>query len=154
MHLSFLYSEDHTMPISYVSGDPLLTEAQTLVFGHNAKARTEVGVFEMRLFNQYPAAFSTYRKQCASGRVKPGSLWVWRESKPLLAFMVIRETSVGATRSRYVESGLMMLARDYHLYGLTSLAIAPLGAPDEWIMFKPLLDFWLRACPLPITVYE
>jgi hypothetical protein len=153
-HLSFLFSEEKPMPISYVSGDPMLTEAQTLVFGHNAKARTEVGKFEMRLFNLYPAAFATYRKQCVSGRVKPGGIWIWRESKPFLAFMVIRETSVGATRSRYVESGLLTLARDYHLYGLTSLAIAPLGAKEEWVMFRPLLDYWLRACPLSITVYE
>jgi hypothetical protein len=142
------------MAINTISGDPLLTHAQTLVFGHNAKGRTEVGALEMRLLNLYPAAFATYGKQCRSGRVKPGSLWIWRESQPYLGFMVSRASSVGATRTRYIEAAIMTLARDYRLYGLTSLAIAPLGGQDEWVVLKPLLAYWLRACPLPITVYE
>jgi hypothetical protein len=142
------------MPITITSGDPLLTDAQTLIFGHNAKARTEVGAFEMRLFNLYPAAFATYRKQCTSGRIKPGALWLWRESQPFLGFMVIRESSVGATRQRYVENALMTLARDYRLYSLTSVAIAPLAGMEEWAALRPLMDSWLRSCPLPITVYE
>jgi hypothetical protein len=147
-------SEDKTMPIAYVTGDPVLTRAQTLVFGHNAKARTEVGVLEMRLFNLYPAAFATYRKQCANGRIKPGMIWLWRESQPFLAFMVIRASSVGSTRSRYVENGLLTLARDYQLYGLTSLAIAPLGSQEEWVGLRPLMDYWIGLCPLPVVVYE
>ncbi len=142
------------MPLTLVSGDPLLTDAQTLIFGHNAKARTEVGALEMRLFDLYPAAFATYRKQCSNGRLKPGMVWIWRESKPYLAFMVVRASSVGATRSRYIETGFMTLARDYALYGLTRLAIAPLAGQEEWAALKPLADYWLRACPLPVALYE
>lgn len=142
------------MPLTYVTGDPLMTEAQTLAFGCNAKARTELGALDVRLFDLFPAAFATYRKQCAQGRVKPGGLWLWRESRPQLLFMVIRETSVGATRFRFVESAVMTIARDYHLYGLKSLSIAPLGDSMEWPSLKPILDHWLKGCPLPITVYD
>lgn len=143
-----------TMPLTYITGDPLMTEAQTLAFGCNARARTELGTLDVRLFDQFPAAFATYRKQCAQGRLKPGDLWLWRESRPSLLFMVIRETSVGATRPRFVESAVMTIARDYHLYGLKSLSIAPLGDTLEWPALKPILDYWLKACPLPITVYD
>jgi len=142
------------MPISYVSGDPLLTRAQSLAFGHNAKGRTEMGALETLLLNRYPAAFATYGKNCRSGRIKAGALWTWRESRPNLTFLVIRETAVGATRLRFVESAIMTLARDYRQYNLTSLAIAPLANPLEWKAIRPVIDYWLRVCPLPVTVYE
>jgi hypothetical protein len=142
------------MPITYVSGDPLLTHAQTLAFGHNAKGRSELGALETVLLNYYPAAFATYGKNCRSKRIKPGTLWTWRESLPNLAFLVVRETSVGATRPRFVEAAIMTLARDYRLYNLTSVAIAPLANNLEWMALKPVIDYWLRSSPLPVTVYE
>ena len=45
------------MPVSYVSGDPLLTCAQVLAFGHNARGRTEPGEFDTALMSRCPAAF-------------------------------------------------------------------------------------------------
>jgi len=142
------------MPISIVTGDPLTTQAQTLAFGFNAKGRVEVGGLETRLYDAYPAAFATFRKQCKSGRIKPGSLWMWRETQFNLLFLVVRESSVGMTRIRYVENALMTIARDYPLYGLTSIAIAPLGNKEERPLLRPLVDYWLKTCPLPVMVYE
>ncbi len=142
------------MPVTYVTGDPLLTRAQVLAFGYNAKGRTEVSTLETQLLDLYPAAFATFGKQCRSERIKPGAFWVWRESAPQLAFMVVRETSVGATRLRYVESALMTLARDYRQYNITSMALARLGDGEEWRALKPVVDYWLKACPLPVVVYD
>ena len=142
------------MPIKVVTGDPLTTQAQTLAFGFNAQGRVEVGGLETRLYDVYPSAFASFRKQCNSGRIKPGMLWIWREVQQSLLFLVVRESSVGMTRIRYVENALMTIARDYPLYGLTSLAIAPLGSKDEWVLLRPVVDYWLKTCPLPVDVYE
>jgi hypothetical protein len=142
------------MPINVVTGDPLTTQAQTLAFGFNAKGRVEVGGLETRLYDAYPSAFASFRKQCNSGRIKPGMLWMWREVQQSLLFLVVRESSVGMTRIRYVENVLMTIARDYPLYGLTSLAIAPLGSKDEWVLLRPVVDYWLKTCPLPVDVYD
>ncbi len=142
------------MPITVVTGDPLITQAQTLAFGFNAKGRIEVGGLETRLYDAYPAAFATFRKQCKGGRIKAGTLWMWRETQFNLLFLVVRESSVGITRIRFVENVLMAIARDYPLYGLTSLAIAPLGNKEERPLLRPLVDYWLKTCPLPVTVYE
>ena len=142
------------MPIKVVTGDPLTTQAQTLAFGFNARGRVEVGGLETRLYDAYPSAFASFRKQCNSGRIKPGMLWIWREVQQSLLFLVVRESSVGMTRIRYVENALMTIARDYPLYGLTSLAIAPLGSKDEWVLLRPVVDYWLKTCPLPVDVYE
>jgi hypothetical protein len=142
------------MPLTFVSGDPLLTRMQTLAFGHNARAKIEVGALETRLLDGYPAAFAGYRKQCHNARVKAGDFWIWRESQPHLAFFVIRDSAQGAARLRYVESIIMTITRDYRLHGLESLAIAPLGSRDEWPLLRPVLEYWLAACLLPIVVYE
>jgi hypothetical protein len=142
------------MPLTYVTGDPLLTRSQVLAFGHNLKGRTEVGAFETLLLDLYPAAFATYGKLCRNGRVKAGGFWVWRESAPQLAFMVVRESSVGATRVRFVESVVMTLARDYRLHSINSLALIRPGDGEEWPAIKPVVDYWLKPCPLPVVVYE
>ena len=142
------------MPLTYVTGDPLLTRAQALAFGYNAGGRTEVGTLETQLLDLYPAAFATFGKQCRSQSIKPGMFWIWRESVPHLAFMVVRETSVGATRLRFVESAVMTLARDYRLHGVTSMALARLGDGDEWPALRPVVDYWLKASALPVVVYD
>lgn len=142
------------MPVNYVNEDPLLTPAQTLAFGFNARGRVEVNERETRLYDRYPTAFATYRKQCQSGRIQPGMLWLWRESQPGLLFMVVRESQVGMTRLRFVEQVVMTLARDYPLYGVTSLALVPLGSREEWPFLRPVVDYWLTMSGLPITIYE
>ena len=142
------------MPLEFVTGDPLLTRCQVLAFGHNAKGRTELGHFETVLHDRHPAAFATYGKQCRNDRVKPGTLWLWRESQPTLGFMAVRETSVGATRLRYVEAILLELVRDYRLQNIQSVAFAPLGTSEEWPALRPVLSYWLKQAPFPCVVYE
>lgn len=142
------------MPITYLAGDPLLTGAQILTFGHNVRGRTELGALETELLNRYPAAFASYSKQCRSGRIKTGQLWIWRESQPMLGFMVVRESSVGATRVRFVEAVALNLARDYQRENIHSIAIAPPGSRDEWPNLKPVLEHWLSRAALPCYVYE
>lgn len=142
------------MPITYVSGDPLLTRAQVLAFGHNALGRTELGALATLLLNHYPAAFATYQKRCRAEKIKSGTLWLWRETQPILAFMVVRDSSVGAARMRYVENIVLTLARDFHRESITSVAIAPFWDSLEWSTFKPIFDYWLGNSSLPCEIYE
>jgi hypothetical protein len=142
------------MPVTFVSGDPLLTRAQVLAFGYNASGRTETGLLEMALLNRYPAAFASYGKYCRAGRIKTGTLWLWRETKPTLGFMILRETAVGATRLRYVEAVAMTLARDYKLDNMGSVAIALPGSPLEAPSLKEILVHWLEKSSLPVVIYE
>ena len=142
------------MSITYVSGDPLLTSAQVLAFGHNARGRSEMGDLETALFTRYPAAFSTYSRRCHSGRLGAGEMWIWRESQPMLGFMVVRATSVGATRVRYVEAIALTLARDFQRENIRSIAIAPLGSREEWPDLRSVLDHWLSRSSLSCVVYE
>jgi hypothetical protein len=142
------------MPLTFVSGDPLLTKAQVLAFGGNAQGQTETGLLETRLLDRYPTAFAAYRKACRAGKVKTGTLWLWRETQPALGFMVVRESAGGTTRLRFLEAVVMTLARDYRREGLHRLAIAAPGSPTDWSTLKPVIEYWLGESLLPVTVYE
>ncbi|MCB9455419.1 MAG: hypothetical protein H6671_05495 [Anaerolineaceae bacterium] len=142
------------MPINFVSGDPLLTRAQTLAFGYNAKGKTETTLFITRLLDRAPAAFATYAKQCRSGQIRAGGLWLWSEMQPNLLFLPVRESAGSSTRPRHIETALLTIARDYRLYGLKSIAVAALADPLDWPAIKPIVIHWLARCPLPVVVYE
>lgn len=141
------------MPLTYVSGDPLLTRQPILAFGSNAAGRTETTPLATALLLRYPAAFASYHKQCRQGRIKPGSTWLWYESKPALAFMVVRETPVGATRLRHVDAVIMALARDYRIENIHAIALAPLGANHELSATKEIIDRWLTKVALSVVAY-
>ncbi len=141
------------MPLTIVSGDPLLTRQPMLGFGVNAAGRSETTPLATALYTRYPAAFASYGKQCRQGKIKPGMIWFWRETQPALAFMVVRETPVGATRLRHVEGVILTLARDYKLDNVKGIAIAPLGAPHELDAIREVLDRWLVKPTLPVIAY-
>jgi len=88
------------------------------------------------------------------GRGASPCLWSWSESLPRLLFLTVRESSVGATRLRYVEAALMTITREYYYYDLQSVALAPLTGKEDWPSMRPVVDYCLSACPLEIVVYE
>lgn len=139
--------------IQFVVGDPLLTRAPFLALGHNARGRTELGAFETAALYQHPAPFATYQRRCRQGKQVAGTFWPWFDTRPSLLFCTVRESSVGATRLRYVQSILMALARDYSLYNMRGLAIAPLGNAYERAEILPLMEMWLGKSTLPVVVY-
>jgi hypothetical protein len=102
----------------------------------------------------YPAAFASYGRRCKQNRQAAGELYLWTQSQPQLLFMTVRESSVGATRLRHVQSCLMSIARDYRLYNIQSLAIAPIGTKDEWDDIQTIFDTWLGQTKLTVIVYE
>jgi hypothetical protein len=142
------------MPLTILSGDPLLTQQQMLAFGTNAAGRTETTPLAAALLVRYPTAFANYAKLCRQDRIQPGTTWFWRETKPALAFMVVRDTSVGATRPRYVDAVMMALARDYQRDNIRSIAIAPLGAGHEAEDIRMTVERWLAKVALPVTFYD
>lgn len=142
------------MPLTFVTGDPALTKAAVLVLGHNAKGRTELDDFSMNLMRQQPAAFSGYMRQARQGRQKGGELYLWTQSVPQLLFLTVRDSAVGATRLRHVQKALITIARDYSLYRIPTLAIAPLGNRYEQHEIQALYAIWLGNVNLPIVVYS
>lgn len=68
--------------------------------------------------------------------------------------MVVRDSSVGATRQRYVEAVAMTLARDYRLDNIRSVALTAPGRAEEWMPLKEIISYWLGKSALSVVVYE
>lgn len=142
------------MPITFTQGDPDLAQTAVLAFGYNERGKSEVTPFITQLQHRFPAAFATYKRLCNDDKIRAGEYWIWRESKPALMFMVVRQTSAGATRLRYVEAITMSLARDYRLELISSLTIAALCDPLQWSTVKPALERWFNRSSLPVLACE
>lgn len=142
------------MPVFYVQGDIFLSRAQVIAFGANASAASESTPYAADLADRYPAALAVFRKQVRAGRIAPGTVWLWRESLPGLGLLVVRERGGSATRIRYVEDAVQVIARDWPRLGLDRLALAALGDGLEWPILRPVLDYWLGKCGLPVVIYE
>jgi hypothetical protein len=146
------------MPLMWVDGDPLRTQAQTLAVAWNAAGRAQVGPFDTDLLTRYPSAFASFAKRARHAATAPraGQYWLWRESLPQLLLLLVRDTPHGILRPRYVESALMLLARDYPLERLTTLAIAPLTDPHDPAapLYHTLIETWLQPLPLRTVGYH
>lgn len=141
------------MPVTLVTGDILRDPAAALLVGMNAAGRIEATAFFARLADAFPAALSGLRRAAAAGQIQPGGLWLWQAGHPILGFLIVRETPVGAARSRYVEAAVREFARIYRLEGITSAAIGALGADHEWDEHRTIVERWLGPLPIPIALY-
>ncbi|MEO0560770.1 MAG: hypothetical protein AAF125_01555 [Chloroflexota bacterium] len=141
------------MPLTFTTGDPFTAPQQTIGFGINAAGRTETSPIGAELALRYPAMLATYRKAAKRGRLQPGALWLWTESTPRVLLLIVRETSVGATRPRFVDAAALKIARDHALYGIESLALAPLGRQDETDTINEALGLLLHPSPLEVVAY-
>lgn len=142
------------MGLLIVSGDPLRDPSPVLLVGINAAARSESSPFFARLNDAFPAALAGLRKAAAAGRLQPGMVWLWRDSRPQLGLLIVRETPFGASRPRYVEAAARDFSRLYRMEGIASAAIGPLGSAAEWDEHQRILERWLGPLPIAITVYR
>lgn len=142
------------MPLELATGDPLTTDAEWLAIGHNARGRIELGDFETRIANLYPAAVAMFQRRARAGKHPAGTFWQWHESQPRLLFLSARDSSVSPVRLRHIQQLFLTLARDYTLYNINSLAIAPLGTPQEQPDIVSIAQMWLAPGALPVTLYH
>lgn len=141
------------MPVTLVTGDILRDRADALLIGMNAAGRIESTAFFTRLADAFPAALAGLRRAAAAGQIQPGMLWLWQAGRPMLGFLIVRETPVGAARPRYVEAAVRQFTRVYRLEGIASAAVGAPGAAHEWEEHRAIIERWLGPLPIPIAVY-
>lgn len=137
-----------------MDGDPFTTTCQTLAIGYNACAQTEVSVFGQAIQQRYPSAFATFRRDAQRGRVRVGTVWRWAQDHPQLALLIVRESAVGITRTRYVQMVAHQLAHDYALLGIESLAIVALGDHEMGEVFEEVLAHALEGVKLRVEWWQ
>lgn len=142
------------MSLTVVTGDILYTRAQVIGFAYNARARHEDSRLHSELSYRYPAAFASFRKQAAHGKIAPGQWWLWREATPFLALLVVRSSNASATRLRTIEAIAQDMAQIWPQEGITQVALSRIGDEFEWPAVKEALSYWLEMGNLQTVIYE
>ena len=148
--------------ISYTKGDLLSSKAQALVNTVNTVGVMGKGI-ALHFKELFPYNFTVYAEACKKGELAPGKMLVVKDSNLALGERLIINFPTKVhwrqpSQYEYIEDGLRDLVRVIGEYGITSIAIPPLGCGNgglDWAVVKEMIAQALSSIDgVEITVYE
>lgn len=137
-------------------GDMFESRAQALVNTVNCVGVMGKGVAE-QFRKRYPAMFEDYKRRCEQKTVRLGEPYLYRDASGLA---IVNFPTKGHWRSvsrlADIEKGLDHFAKHVADWGLTSVAMPPLGCGNgglEWSEVGPLIFRKLHTLPLDVELY-
>lgn len=139
-----------------VVGDILQSNAQTLINTVNCVGIMGKGI-ALEFKNRFPDMFADYTKRCERGEVKPGVPYLYRALyPPQIVNFPTKDHWKSFSRIADVGRGLEYLLAHYKKWGITSLAIPPLGCGNgqlEWRIVGPLIYRYASQMEIPVQMY-
>lgn len=148
--------------ISYTKGDLLSSNAQALVNTVNTVGVMGKGI-ALHFKEMFPYNFSVYAEACRRGELAPGKMLVVRDFNLALGDRLVINFPTKVhwrqpSRYEYIEEGLKDLVLVIRDYGITSIAIPPLGCGNgglDWAVVKEKIEQALSSIDgVEIIVYE
>jgi len=137
-------------------GDILKSKAQTLINTVNCVGVMGKGI-ALEFKNQFPDMYDDYVQQCQRGEVKPGIPYLYTTLfPPQIVNFPTKDHWKSISRVTDIERGLRHLLEYYQAWGVTSLAIPPLGCGNgqlEWRVVGPLIYRFLKDMAIPVEMY-
>jgi O-acetyl-ADP-ribose deacetylase (regulator of RNase III) len=137
-------------------GNLLDSGAQTLVNTVNTVGVMGKGI-ALEFKRRFPDMFADYQRRCAKGQVRLGEPYLWRgRLEPWIVNFPTKEHWRSASRIADIERGLAFLADQLEEWGVTSLAVPPLGAGSgglDWPTVGPTIYRHLDALAIPVLLY-
>lgn len=153
------------MPIRrrHIKGETLLkSRMQTITNTVNCVGVMGKGV-ALRFKQAHKSNFDDYVRRCQRNEVQPGVPYVFRadpkRDKPELELILNFPTKNhwrNPSQIQWVEGGLQILAERHREWGITSIALPPLGCGNgglEWSDVWPLINRYLGELPIEIEVW-
>jgi len=142
--------------IRVLIGDLFDSSAQTLVNTVNCEGVMGKGI-ALEFKRRFPDMFADYQARCARGEVKLGRPYLYRPLVPpwILNFPT-KDRWRSVTRLDDITRGLEYLLTNYEAWGLTSIAVPPLGCGNgqlEWRVVGPTLYRHLSRMNIPVELY-
>lgn len=146
--------------ISYTKGDLLSSEAQALVNTVNTVGVMGKGI-ALHFKEMFPYNFSIYAEACKKKEVTPGRMLVVKDSSLALGERIVINFPTKVhwrqpSRYEYIEDGLKDLVRVIGEYGITSIAIPPLGCGNgglDWAVVKDMIERTLSLVDEGVQIY-
>jgi O-acetyl-ADP-ribose deacetylase (regulator of RNase III)/uncharacterized protein YwgA len=137
-------------------GDILKSNAQTLVNTVNCVGIMGKGI-ALEFKNRFPDMFKDYIQRCERHEVQLGQPYLY---KPLFGQQIVnfptKEHWKSISKLRDIERGLDYLLEHYKQWGITSIAIPPLGCGNgqlEWRAVGPLIYRYATRMDIPVEIY-
>lgn len=83
------------MSVEYICGDLFLSQAQTLAHGVNCRGRMGAGI-DVEFRRRFPKMYKEYRQRCNRDELRPGDLFLWKESTPWVLNLATPDRTSGA----------------------------------------------------------
>jgi O-acetyl-ADP-ribose deacetylase (regulator of RNase III)/uncharacterized protein YwgA len=136
-------------------GDMFASGAQTLVNTVNTEGVMGKGI-ALEFKRRFPAMFEDYLRRCALGEVRLGEPYLNREQEPWIVNFPTKLHWRSHSRLSDIEAGLQHLREHYRGWGITSMAVPPLGCGHgglEWRVVGRVLYQAFRDFAIPIYLY-
>jgi O-acetyl-ADP-ribose deacetylase (regulator of RNase III) len=145
-----------TAPKVIEDGDIFRSNAQTLVNTVNCVGVMGKGI-ALGFKRRFPEMYDDYVARCEKGDVKLGHPYLYRyEGGPWILNFPTKDHWKSRSRLKDIEQGLDRLLRHYAEWGVTSIAVPPLGAGNgglEWHVVGPTLAKYLTRLEIPVELY-
>ena len=137
-------------------GDILQSKAQTLINTVNCVGVMGKGIAQ-EFKNRFPEMFDDYAERCERKEVKPGVPYLYKTLlPPQIINFPTKDHWKSVSRIADIERGLQLLLSRYKEWGITSLAIPPLGCGNgqlEWKAVGPLIYKYASQMNIPVELY-
>ncbi len=144
------------MPVELKTGDMFRSGAQTLVNTVNTVGIMGKGI-ALEFRRRFPDMHADYVERCARGEVVIGRPYLFkRETPPWIVNFPTKRHWRDVSRISDIEAGLDYLEQHYHAWGITSLAVPPLGSGNgqlDWAIVGPTLKRHLRRFDVPVILF-
>ncbi|HPZ08876.1 MAG TPA: macro domain-containing protein [Candidatus Eremiobacteraeota bacterium] len=142
--------------IKILKGDIFDSQAQTLVNTVNCVGIMGKGL-ALKFKKRFPDMFQDYQTICKKEELKLGQPYLY---KSLIPPWILNFPTKGhwraVSRVEDIVKGLEYLIEHYKEWGITSLAIPPLGCGQgqlEWDTVGPILTHYLSLMDIPVEIY-
>jgi O-acetyl-ADP-ribose deacetylase (regulator of RNase III) len=142
--------------VDVVVGDIFESSAQTLVNTVNTVGVMGKGV-ALEFKRRFPDMFEDYRQRCGRGEVALGEPYLYRRlTSPHILNFPTKAHWRAVSRLKDIVRGLEYLDEHYDRWGITSLAVPPLGCGQgglDWGVVGPTLYQHLARLPIPVQLF-
>jgi O-acetyl-ADP-ribose deacetylase (regulator of RNase III)/uncharacterized protein YwgA len=137
-------------------GDLFTSRAQTLVNTVNCVGVMGKGI-ALGFKQRFPEMYDDYESRCRRKEVRLGEPYLFKSVKlPWVLNFPTKDHWRGLSRISDIVRGLEFLAAHYREWGITSLAVPPLGCGNgqlDWTVVGPTLFRHLSRLEIPVELY-
>jgi O-acetyl-ADP-ribose deacetylase (regulator of RNase III)/uncharacterized protein YwgA len=137
-------------------GDILKSKAQTLINTVNCVGVMGKGI-ALEFKKRFPKMFKDYLERCKRNEIHAGHPYIYKSLiGPQIVNFPTKEHWKSVSKVSDIEKGLNFLVAHYNEWGITSMAIPPLGCGNgqlEWKVVGPLIYSRAKQMDIPVEIY-